>query len=125
MHATYRREGFLEQPSLVSWSGLGRDTQARLLTACRGEGAAPVLTALAPLPRSPALLAIAASGRADEAWDKVVTAAKQEGSVTVYNGATFVIPRAIGKAFERTYGIHVDIVEARPSDVKLQIRVEE
>ena len=46
----------------------------------------------------------------DASWDAVVTAAKQEGKVVVYNmalGAPYF--QAVIKSFEKTYGISVEI----------------
>jgi len=67
------------------------------------------------------------SATADEAadWAKVVAAAKKEGKVTLYNGTTFNTSREIAKQFEAAYGIQVDLVEARPSEIHERVRTEQ
>ena len=72
-----------------------------------------------------ALLALAASAAAqsDTDWQKVIEAAKKEGKVVVYT-ATVGSPyhKAIFKAFEEKYGIHVELLEARSSEVRERVR---
>ncbi len=50
-------------------------------------------------------------------WDKIVAAAKQEGSVVLYTG----LPgnpstKKLADAFQKTYGIRVDVLELRASE---------
>jgi ABC-type Fe3+ transport system substrate-binding protein len=72
-----------------------------------------------------ALMAVAPA-RADEAWDKTVAAAKQEGKVVVYNavqGASYYL--ATAKSFEQKYGIKVDTLDLRASEMNERIRTEQ
>ena len=80
--------------------------------ACAAGGAALVLTT-------------SASAQSASDWDALVAAAKREGSVVFYNGTSFPIPRLIAKAFEQKYGIRVDIVEGRPSEIRERVRTEQ
>ena len=62
---------------------------------------------------------------ADAAWDATIAAAKAEGSLNVYSanvGNTTHV--AICKAFEKSYGISVKILEARASELRERIRTE-
>jgi iron(III) transport system substrate-binding protein len=58
--------------------------------------------------------------------EPLVAAAKKEGSVVLYT-ATMGEPyhKEIGKAFEKRYGIRVNALEARASEVRERIRVEQ
>lgn len=61
----------------------------------------------------------------ENVWDKVVAAAKQEGRVTFYTsrvGSPF--HRDVLKAFEKKYGIRVDLLEARGNELSEKIRTE-
>ena len=75
------------------------------------------LGALAPAPRAYAQ---------DPEWAKVVEAAKKEGKVVVYNGAvgTPALPK-VGAAFEARYGIRMELLEARASELRERIRTEQ
>ncbi len=59
-------------------------------------------------------------------WDKVVAAAKAEGGLVLYT-ALLGVPstKAIGKAFEAKYGIPVQVLEARASELRERIRTEQ
>jgi iron(III) transport system substrate-binding protein len=62
----------------------------------------------------------------DASWDAVVTAAKQEGKVVVYNmalGAPYF--QAVIKSFEKTYGISVESLDLRASELVESIRTEQ
>jgi iron(III) transport system substrate-binding protein len=62
----------------------------------------------------------------DASWDAVVTAAKQEGKVVVYNmalGAPYF--QAVIKSFEKTYGIPVESLDLRASELVERIRTEQ
>ena len=63
---------------------------------------------------------------ADGEWKKVVDAAKKEGKVVVYNGAvgTPTLPK-ISAAFEGKYGVRVEVLEARASELRERIRTEQ
>jgi len=58
-------------------------------------------------------------------WDSVTAAAKREGRVVVYNSYVGVpeLP-AVAKLFEARYGIPVDILDGRPSDIAERVRTE-
>jgi iron(III) transport system substrate-binding protein len=62
----------------------------------------------------------------DADWKKVVDAAKKEGKVVVYNGAvgTPALPKA-GAAFEAKYGVRMELLEARASELRERIRTEQ
>jgi ABC-type Fe3+ transport system substrate-binding protein len=62
----------------------------------------------------------------DASWDSVVTAARQEGKVVVYNmalGAPYF--QAVIKSFEKTYGINVESLDLRASELVERIRTEQ
>ena len=59
-------------------------------------------------------------------WDKVVAAAKKEGRVVMYTGAVGIgFHHAIGRMFEKRYGIRVEVLEARASELRERIRTEQ
>jgi iron(III) transport system substrate-binding protein len=62
----------------------------------------------------------------DADWKKVVDAAKKEGKVVVYNGAvgTPVLPK-VAAAFEAKYGVRMELLEARASELRERIRTEQ
>jgi iron(III) transport system substrate-binding protein len=72
-------------------------------------------------------LAIALPASAQDAdWAKVVDAAKKEGKVSLYTsflGAPFHI--AITKEFEKKYGIPVEILDVRASELRERVRTEQ
>ncbi len=79
---------------------------------------------LGGLAASAALARSAAAQDAD--WQKVVDAAKKEGKVVVYTasiGSPF--HKTVFKAFESKYGIAVELLEARASEVRERVRVEQ
>ena len=59
-------------------------------------------------------------------WDNIITAAKAEGGLVLYT-ALLGAPstKAIAKAFEAKYGIPVQVLEARASELRERIRVEQ
>jgi ABC-type Fe3+ transport system substrate-binding protein len=62
----------------------------------------------------------------DADWDKVVAAAKQEGKLTVYNSAqqaSYYL--AAVKSFEQKYGIKVETLDLRASELTERIRTEQ
>ena len=80
--------------------------------------------------RLAATLPVAAAARPAFAqgddWKKVIDAARKEGKVVVYNGAvgTPVLPK-VASAFEGKYGIRVELLEARASELRERIRTEQ
>jgi ABC-type Fe3+ transport system substrate-binding protein len=62
----------------------------------------------------------------DAAWDDVVAAAKKEGKLVLYNmsaGAPYF--QAVVKSFEQKYGISVDSLDLRASELVERIRTEQ
>jgi iron(III) transport system substrate-binding protein len=62
----------------------------------------------------------------DASWDAVVAAAKQEGKLVLYNmsaGAPYF--QAVVKSFEQKYGISVDSLDLRASELVERIRTEQ
>jgi iron(III) transport system substrate-binding protein len=81
-------------------------------------------TVLGSLAASAAIVRTAAAQDAD--WQKVVDAAKKEGKVVVYTasiGSPF--HKTVFKSFEAKYGIKVELLEARASEVRERVRVEQ
>ena len=73
-----------------------------------------------------AVAAFPASAQDASSWDAVVAAAKKEGKVVVYNmsaGAPFWM--AVVKSFEQKYGISVDSLDLRASELVERIRTEQ
>jgi iron(III) transport system substrate-binding protein len=58
-------------------------------------------------------------------WDKVVAEAKKEGKVVVYNGTNFKVVRKLGDAFQKEYGIPVEVLDGRASEIRERIRTEQ
>ena len=59
-------------------------------------------------------------------WNRVVDAARKEGKLVIYTaslGSTF--HKTVIKAFETKYGIKVELLEARASEVRERVRVEQ
>jgi iron(III) transport system substrate-binding protein len=89
----------------------------------------------ASITRRAALLGMAAGSamltapeiaRAEDEWDKVVAAARKEGRVVLYSAFVgLAAHQDLKKDFEATYGITVDILEARASEVRERIRIEQ
>jgi iron(III) transport system substrate-binding protein len=83
--------------------------------------------ALAGLSIGLALFFVNASSSAQVAdWDKVVAAAKAEGGLVLYT-ALIGAPstKAIARAFEAKYGIPVQVLEARASELRERVRTEQ
>ena len=62
----------------------------------------------------------------DAEWDKVVEAAKKEGTVTVYNsqlGAPNFV--AVTESFQKKYGIKVESLDVRASELTERLRSEQ
>jgi len=67
----------------------------------------------------------AAAQTPDADWAKVVAAAKQEGRVVVYNASSAERHSALSRAFEKKYGVTVDLLNARSSEIRERIRSEQ
>lgn len=93
------------------------------------DGRGPALitrrAALLGLAAGSAMLSAAEIARADDEWNKIVAAAKKEGRVVLYSAFVgLAAHQELKKNFEQLYGITVDILEARASEVRERIRVE-
>lgn len=76
------------------------------------------------LAAAPAIARTAEAQTAD--WGKVVDAAKKEGKLVIYTasiGSPF--HKTVFKAFEGKYGIKIELLEARASEVRERVRVEQ
>jgi iron(III) transport system substrate-binding protein len=70
--------------------------------------------------------AIVRPAAAQDDWSKVVDAGKKEGKLLVYTASIGSAPhKQIIQAFEAKYGIKVDLLEARASEVRERVRVEQ
>jgi iron(III) transport system substrate-binding protein len=72
------------------------------------------------------LASLAWPAHAEESWDTVVDAAKKEGKVVVYDmalGAPYFL--AVLKSFEAKYGIPVESLDLRASELSERIRTEQ
>jgi iron(III) transport system substrate-binding protein len=70
-------------------------------------------------------IARSAAAQGDD-WNKVVDAAKKEGKVVIYTasiGSPF--HKKVFDAFEKKYGVKVELLEARASEVRERVRVEQ
>jgi iron(III) transport system substrate-binding protein len=82
--------------------------------------------ALLGLAAGSAMLSASAAARAADDWSKVVEAAKKEGRVVLYSAFVgLAAHKDLKKDFEATYGITVEILEARASEVRERIRIEQ
>ena len=79
------------------------------------------LAALAPL----TLAARSAAAQTDD-WKKVVDGARKEGKVVMYSGAVGnpMSPK-IATAFEAKYGVRLELLEARASELRERVRTEQ
>jgi iron(III) transport system substrate-binding protein len=79
------------------------------------------LAALAPFP----LAARRAAAQSDE-WKTVIDGARKEGKVVMYSGAVGnpMSPK-IAAAFEARYGVRLELLEARASELRERIRTEQ
>jgi iron(III) transport system substrate-binding protein len=95
-----------------------RDTFERALITRRA--------ALLGLAAGSAVLSASTIARTEEVWDGVVTAARKEGRVVLYSAFVgLAAHQDLKKEFEAAYGISVDVLEARASEVRERIRIEQ
>jgi iron(III) transport system substrate-binding protein len=74
---------------------------------------------------SAALLAAHAGAQAPN-WDEITAAAKKEGSVVLYSAAVGApTVKEINRLFEAKYGIRVQLLEARASELRERVRAEQ
>ncbi len=79
---------------------------------------------LGVLAMAPAIVAPAMAQGDD--WAKVVEAGKKEGKLVIYTASIgSVFHKAVIKSFEQKYGITVEMLEARASEVRERVRVEQ
>jgi iron(III) transport system substrate-binding protein len=70
-------------------------------------------------------IAHSAAAQTPADWDKIVAAAKAEGSVTFYTGLPGnPTTKKIGAAFEKKYGIRMDVLELRATELRERVRAE-
>ena len=70
-------------------------------------------------------IATSAAAQGDD-WSKVVDAAKKEGKLLIYTASTGSVPhKKVIQDFEAKYGIKVELLEARASEVRERVRVEQ
>ena len=82
--------------------------------------------ALLGLTAGSALFSVPEFARAEDEWAKTVDAAKKEGHVVLYSAFVgLAAHQQLKKDFESTYGITIDILEARASEVRERIRIEQ
>jgi iron(III) transport system substrate-binding protein len=73
-----------------------------------------------------AILSASETARAEDNWDKVVADAKKEGHVVLYSAFVgLAAHQNLKKDFEANYGISVDILEGRASEIRERIRIEQ
>jgi iron(III) transport system substrate-binding protein len=83
-------------------------------------------SALLGLAASSAILSASDFARAEDSWGKVVTEAKKEGHVVLYSAFVgLAAHQNLKKDFEANYGITVEILEARASEIRERIRIEQ
>jgi len=100
--------------------GIGRDPEEVLVESLKTVGKC-VLAAATGL-----MLGLAPASAQTEDWAKVVDAAKQEGTLVLYTA--FVgqpSTRLVADAFTAEFGIPVEILEARASEIRERVRVEQ
>jgi iron(III) transport system substrate-binding protein len=68
---------------------------------------------------------VSAAAAQESGWSEVVAAARKEGAVTIYTSATAPQHRQLAKAFENKYGIKVEILDARASELRERVRAEQ
>lgn len=75
---------------------------------------------------APFALAPRAAAQDDAEWQKVIEAARKESRLVIYT-ASIGSPyhKAVFRAFEKKYGIHIDLLEARASEVRERVRIEQ
>ncbi|MDO8635844.1 MAG: extracellular solute-binding protein, partial [Dehalococcoidia bacterium] len=88
---------------------------------------APTPTPATPAPTStPAPGTTPVTGATDDAWAKIVAAAKKEGNVTIYSTSFIAdIGKRISDEFRKTYGIQVDNLVGNGGTLLQKILVEQ
>src|ERR1700759_1759610 len=82
-------------------------------------------TALLGLAAGSAMLSASDLARAEDGWDKIVADAKKEGHVVLYSAFVgMAAHETLKKDFQANYGITVEVLEARASEIRERIRIE-
>ena len=82
--------------------------------------------ALLGIVAGPAIVSLSDIARAEDDWNKIVDAARKEGHVVLYSAFVGISAHQdLKKDFQAKYGITVDILEARASEVRERIRIEQ
>lgn len=82
--------------------------------------------ALLGLAAGSAVLSATRTARAEDDWNKIVEGAKKEGHVVLYSAFVGLpMHQELKKDFEAAYGITVDVLEARASEIRERIRIEQ
>jgi iron(III) transport system substrate-binding protein len=82
--------------------------------------------ALIALAAGATMLSLPKPARAEDEWARIVDAAKKEGHVVLYSAFVgLATHQQLKKDFQATYGITVDVLEARASEVRERIRIEQ
>jgi iron(III) transport system substrate-binding protein len=91
-----------------------------------GRGNVSRRAALLGLAAGSAALSLTDFARAEDDWSTIVEAARKEGHVVLYSAFVgLAAHQELKKDFQATYGITVDILEARASEVRERIRIEQ
>ena len=73
-----------------------------------------------------AATAVSRTAQSQTNWDVIVANAKKEGSVSIYSAAPGAPPvNEINNLFKQRYGIRVDVLEGRASEILERIRIEQ
>ncbi len=86
-----------------------------LFAACSPSAGLPASSTSGPATAAPAAV---------NAWDNLVKAAKEEGTVTIYGAELGAAKDAIREAFKGKYGIDLDATEGRPAEILAKITAE-
>lgn len=91
-----------------------------------GRGLITRRGALLGLAAGAALASAPRSARAEDEWGKLVDAAKKEGHVVLYSAFVGLAAHpALKQDLQSAYGITVDILEARASEIRERLRIEQ
>ena len=98
-----------------------------MIRQCFGARQAVLRRVIPVLLAALALMSMSAPSHSQDAdWNKVIADAKSEGGLVLYTGLVGApSTKAIAKAFETKYGIPVQVLEARASELRERIRTEQ
>ncbi len=66
----------------------------------------------------------AVTGATANAWDELVKAAQKEGAVMIYATAVSPVITPLREAFNKKYGINIDVVDGRPPEILARLAAE-